>query len=224
LRNPIAYLARRSKAAILWRDERFKPIKTAMIGHGAYAGGKAARNIKSIKKFGKVFLTTFSSRIILGKKRSRFVVSIAETYGESPAALAITVESTAKKQEQVRRPFTIGEASLLFEKHAVVIGDLQGGNKAVRYLARFRSVTGTAWADYLFDAIEKHAKACGFRQVKFSTPESLRPYKNPSVAHGFPEDMERRKEQIRMRMRKLYYGVGNARGYKKIGDFFVKDL
>ena len=222
--NIFSSAARRAKAAIVWRTRRFQPIKTAMIGHAGYVGHKAPGNIKAIKRFGKVFLTSFTRRIIPGKKRSRFVVSIIGTYGESPTALAITVESTAKKQSDFVGAFTIGEASLLFEKNSVVIGELQGGKKSAKHLARFRTITGTLWADYLFDAIEEHARKCGFKEVKFSTPERVRPYRDPSVAKGFPGDMAERKEQIRMRMRKLYYGVANARGYKKIGDFFVKSL
>jgi hypothetical protein len=224
LANLFSSAARRVKAAVLWHTKRFEPIKTAMIGHAGYAGDKARGNIRSIKKFGKVFLTTFPPRIIPGKKRSRFVISIVGTYGESPAALAITVESTAKRQRGVIEPFRVGEASLLFEKDSVVIGDLQGEKKSEKHLSRFRTVTGKLWADHLFDAIEEHARKCGFKEVKFSTPEKTRPYTNPSVAKGFPEDMANRKEQIRMRMRKLYYGIANARGYKKIGDFFVKNL
>ncbi len=171
-----------------------------------------SRNFRDIKRFGKLFITTFPRTIVKGRKRSQFVICASYfKRWESPVSITLAVEPVDKKGEQFRGMGTVGTLMLSFEKDAVIIRP-QGVILKQSYLERFREVNEQKmpWANFMAQLVERHAQKCGFEYVKIPTPETLA-YFDKSAG-------------TKQRIKRLYEGIASSMGYKREGNFFVKNL
>ncbi len=219
---------RRAKAAIRWRLPKFELMRLM--------------ERRELRRYGKLFITSFPKIVLAGKKRSRFNIEIdyrlvgprvkvvlkKELLGKANPAFGM--EKKFKKElDAIARP-EIARIMLGFEKRAIVIELMQGGydlkHKIEADLDRFRKMHGQQWASYLVETIERHAKKSGFRQVKIRDPTTTYWYKNPAIRDEIynPATNEQTKEKIRKNIKKLYEAVANELHYIKEGDFFIKEL
>jgi len=138
----------------------------------------------------------------------------------------------------------IAELNLGFEKNAVIIESMQGAGGKQAALDRLRQATGKPVINSMVELVEKHAKKCGFKQVKISRPENLFYYRFPEILGPYPDGEMRRYiskwgtgrlmdfdgkigkkvREIREGMQRAYGAVAKSCGYRIGGNYFVKDL
>jgi len=213
-------LVRKALAPVRWRTKRFGQIRKSV----SYYSSNARKS--SIEMHGLPFITSFPEIRIQGMKRREFNVGISTSTYESPVAVSLSILDASKKPVKDQRyfkrdPKEIAQAKISFRKKIVVVEALQGELGSIEWLDRFRNKTGVSWAQYLTARIEEHARKMGFKQVKITIPERLRYYNNPVVSSIRGESD---KQKIMENMRKLYYATAEKMGYKKEGDYFVKNL
>ncbi len=179
--------------------------------------------------YGKPFLDSFPER-----KFGGFSIRLGPTQYESPVAVSLF-------SPKGRRLFS---AKLGFDEGAVIVEALQGAPvpdwrspeaesvarwvkgkygaarqfdvPVNKWLVEFERLTSVPAPNYLIKEIEKIAAANDYKEVHIRRPEKLWWYMFYEGKGGHEEFLDR--------LRKLYYGVGKAEGYRKSGDFLVKKL
>lgn len=103
------------------------------------------------------------------------------------------------------------ELDWVLKKNAIIIEVIQGRKKGEYQRNVFRSLTKSNWPTVMLEQIEKNARECGFKEIKIRRPETL---------HAYQLQTPKVKEQ----MRKLYYSIAKALGFRKKGPYFEKNL
>ncbi|MDO8537436.1 MAG: hypothetical protein Q7S21_00965 [archaeon] len=186
------------------------------------------------ERFIQNFVPSFNSR-----KNKKYKTDFLRGHGESPLAVAVCTG------ERIHENLAICLAKIGFTKESVLVKGIQGEKGKLSDIMKFENIVGMKWANYLIQEIEVQAKQNGYRYVKITIPERIAFYQKPSVHKSqyyndiieplmASESQAERKEgqrlhkelqeEIRQRMRKLYYGVAKEMGYKKRGDYFIKKI
>lgn len=220
----------RLQGRIKWQTKKYKKLRNEIKQKLKSKKNKQIRQkVLNIKKYGRVFLSTFPETSIPGMKRKKFSVIIPlslSPLSNSPVVILQIISSPKPKLKKDTNPpktepnRNLAYTYLNFEKKVIIIDEVQALEDMQQWIDRFKSKTKTHWATYLAQQIEKHARNTGYAQLKLSVPEELESYRNPAT----PMYLQRNPEEIRESMRKLYYGVANSLGMRKEGKYFVKDL
>jgi hypothetical protein len=117
-------------------------------------------------------------------------------------------------------PADIAHVKLGFESKAVIVEAMQGDKGRQPEFERFREMHGKPWANYLIEKLEEHAKKTGFKKVKIRVPESLYYYHYKEV----DSKVKKKDREVQEEMEALYNSVAEAMGYRRKGNFFVKEL
>ena len=190
-----------------------------------------------LRRFGRPFLTTFPKTVLKGKKRSQFIICLSTGRHATPVSVSIMSERLDRKTGWQDR---LAAADLEFRNGKVIIQNLQGEDNAQPLLERFREMHGETWANFLTRTIEEHARKAGYNQVLLVRPEKQQFFKTPlirdtklKIPRGLTADQARqfyknwkkkRVKEVKQKMRALYHGVTEARGFRKGLNYFVKDL
>ena len=185
-----------------------------LLRHAAINEARICPN-RNILLYGRKFLTTYPEQTIAGKKRTKYKVGVGASLFESPVCISIELCPTGKNVSETGSKM-LASAKLGFNPGVVIVVP-QGVWRKKRELDRFKTITGTSWADFLLEKIESHAKEKGYAEVRIPLPETLYYYKDPAALMNNVED-------VRVNMRHLFSKVALGNGYEKKESYYVKQL
>lgn len=201
-----------------WNSKKVGWLRAHAKGMTMY-GAVDRQAVESIERFGKPFITSFSTKTLSGKG-VKFSTRLSKSENESPIALSLNYALAGGKRKR------LAEARLSFEPESVIIEAIQGRNSK-EMISRFKGDSGMTWAEFLMQQVEENARKAGMSAVKIKRPERLESYKDPFneiIYSGERFGAEKEVERIRDAMRALYYGLAKKLGYRKEEEYFVKTL
>lgn len=197
-RLPLLGLAKRTfeRSQFALREKKFSP-----------EAGKRA-----ILKHGKPFIETFPAEKIPGPKGAVFQIAVRATEG-SHHPIELRLEHILKH----RHGESVGSLMLGFTRDSIIVDGIQGKKGKLEHMHAFNTAVQQTWADALFQRLEAHAKACGFKSIKILRPEYA--YYYHFTGEGKPKSPE-----IQEHMRDLYYTIARHLKYTKEGKYLVKKV
>lgn len=193
-------------------------LRSATLDRGSlrpYIRRRTASRL-SILFRGKPFIETFLAHTI---ERSNYDVAVG--IGNFESGICIGIYPRLFKPQAFQLTTPIAQLKIGFARNTVVIESMQGKKGKAKEIMEINKEAGEPWPNFLLGEIETHARACGFKTIRIRKPETLYYYKHPATP-GFnqPEKVE----QLRQRMRNLYYHAAEAKGYQEEKGYFVKKL
>ncbi|MDP2973546.1 MAG: hypothetical protein Q8N60_00700, partial [Candidatus Diapherotrites archaeon] len=168
-------LWRRANAFVRWRSEQFEPLRNAVEkqaglirGHkltGSEGGGTIRRHI-NIKRYGKLFLTTFPTHIVKKIGANQFVLSLCPGGNYSPVSARLFTEKIGFPGRT-----ELTQVDISFERKAVFIEFMLEAAGSQDKLKASRETLGEDPIKYTIETIERHARDCGFKQAKIGAPK-----------------------------------------------------
>jgi hypothetical protein len=200
---------------LLRRSPVYSPILSYFIPEKRTESTRKTATRENIQRFGgPLFVLSRKRKIAKGK----YVARIERSFHES--GISYVVEANYSSGSIPLCCLKIG-----FDRQAVIIEAMQGEAEFGREIKEMNQKLGKPWANYLLQCVETDARRAGYTQVKIRRPETLYYYE-----HGVLDTYTDRNQavgqnpEVQKRMREMYGLIAKRMGYRKEGDFFVKDL
>lgn len=190
-------------------------------------GRRPTAGIRSLRKFGHIFMDTFPEKYVRKDGRSVKFSMNGDVY-ESGIGITITIPNRSTPGIGI----ICASIKLGFEPRALIIEAIHGTPGAVERIKYTNEVLGKPWANYAVEMAEEHARKCGFHQVKIASPRTNYWFEHPQVKKKTGEQEWKyveviepaEKAALQKQMLAFYAIIAKKMGYKKQGDFYVKEL
>ena len=169
-------------------------------------------------------MDTFPEKIV---RNAHGIVRININFSANESGIAIaTLDGLGNMHKTLCGHIKIG-----FEPEALIVEAIQGHFDRKDRVKQVNTVLGKPWANYSLELAEEHARRCGLKHVKIASPRTNYWFEHPEKLTKTDEGWKylevtnpEEKKEIQQRMLTSYAIIAKKMGYKKQGEFYVKEL
>ncbi|QQR92309.1 MAG: hypothetical protein IPJ89_04085 [Candidatus Iainarchaeum archaeon] len=186
---------------------------------------RPSAQLHAIRKFGRTFMDSFPDKII---RNTHGTVRININFSANESGIAIaTMDGSGDMRKHL-----CGHVRIGFEPQTLIVEAIQGHFGRKNNIDQVNAVLGKPWANYALELAEQHARQCGLQRVKIASPRTNYWFNHPQVLKKV-KDFEweyaevtdaNEKEALQRQILGFYAIIAKKMGYKKQGDYYVKEL